>query len=141
MPQLPGWQLNAHYRPARQLSGDYYDFIDLPGGRLGIFIGDVTGKGVPAALVMATTRAILRAAAEQLVSPSEVLKRANDLLYPDIPPMMFVTCLYAVLDPDSGRLQYANAGHDLPIHRSGDGIDELWATGMPLGLMPGSTYE
>ena len=141
VPQLPGWQLNAHYRPARQLSGDYYDFIDLPGGRLGIFIGDVTGKGVPAALVMATTRAILRAAAEELVSPSEVLKRANDLLFPDIPPTMFVTCLYAVLDPDSGRLEYANAGHDLPIHRSADGIDELWATGMPLGLMPGSTYE
>ena len=117
------------------------DFIDLPGGRLGIFIGDVTGKGVPAALVMATTRAILRAAAEELVSPSEVLKRANDLLFPDIPPMMFVTCLYAILDPDSGRLEYANAGHDLPIHRSADGIDELSATGMPLGLMPGSTYE
>lgn len=70
-----------------------------------------------------------------------MLERANDLLYPDIPPMMFVTCLYAVLDPDSGRLQYANAGHDLPMHRSGDGIDEFWATGMPLGLMPGSTYE
>ena len=141
VPQLPGWQLNAHYRPARQVGGDYYDFVDLPGGRLGIFIGDGTGKGVPAALVMATARAILRTAAEQLVSPSEVLKRANDLLYPDIPSMMFVTCLYSVLDPDSGRLQYANAGHDLPFHRSGDGIDELWATGMPLGLMPSMTYE
>ncbi len=141
VPQLLGWQLNAYYRPARQVGGDYYDFVDLPGGRLGIFIGDVTGKGVPAALVMATARAILRAAADQLVSPSEVLKRANDLLYPDIPPMMFLTCLYAVLDPDSGRLQYANAGHDLPFHRSGDGIDELWATGMPLGLMPSMTYE
>lgn len=141
VPQLPGWQLNAFYRPARQMGGDYYDFSDLPGGRLGIFIGDVSGKGVPAALVMATTRAILRAAAEQIISPGEVLKRANDLLYPDILPMMFVTCLYAVLDPDNGRLLYANAGHDLPMHRSVNGTDELWATGMPLGLVPGSTYE
>lgn len=71
VPQLPGWQLNAYYRLARQVGGDYYDFIDLLGGRLGIFIGDVTGKGVPAALVMATTRAILRAAAERPISLSE----------------------------------------------------------------------
>ena len=141
VPQLPGWQLNAHYQPARQVGGDCYDFLDLPGGRLGLVIGDVTDKGVPAALVMATARAILRAAAERLVSPGEVLKRANDLLYPDIPPKMFVTCLYAVLDPDSGRLQYANAGHDLPFHRTRDGIDEFKATGMPLGLMPNMTYE
>ena len=113
----------------------------MPDGRIGLVVGDVTDKGVPAALVMATTRAILRAAAEQLISPGEVLQRANDVLCPDIPPKMFVTCLYAILDPAQGQLQYANAGQDLPCHMSSEGIRELRATGMPLGLMPGMTYE
>ena len=141
VPELPGWQMNAHYQPAREVGGDFYDFLDLPGGRLGLVVGDVTDKGVPAALVMATTRAILRAAAEQLISPGKVLRRANDVLCPDIPPKMFVTCLYAVLDPKEGLLQYANAGQDLPCLRSSDGLRELRATGMPLGLMPGMDYE
>ena len=123
------------------MGGDFYDFIELPDQRLGFVVGDVTDKGVPAALVMATTRAIMRAAAEQLISPGEVLQRANEILCPDIPPNMFVTCLYAVLDPIEGRMQYANAGHDLPYHRRGSGCDELRATGMPLGLMPGMKYE
>ena len=141
VPELPGWQMSAHYQPAREVGGDFYDFLDLPDGRIGLVVGDVTDKGVPAALVMATTRAILRAAAEQLVSPGEVLRRANDVLCPDIPPKMFVTCLYAVLDPKEGLLQYANAGQDLPCLRSADGLSELRATGMPLGLMPGMDYE
>ena len=83
----------------------------------------------------------MRAAAERLDSPGDVLKRANETLCPDIPPNMFVTCLYAVLDPERGRLRYANAGHDRPYHRRDGGCDELRATGMPLGLMPGMTYE
>lgn len=141
VPSLPGWQVAAHYQPAREVGGDFYDFLDLPAGRLGLVVGDVTDKGVPAALVMATTRAILRAAAERIVSPGRVLQRVNDVLHPDIPPNMFVTCLYAVLDPATGILQYANAGHELPYRRSTDGINELRATGMPLGLMPGMTYE
>ena len=141
VPHLPGWNVNAYYRPAREVGGDCYDFLDLPGGKLGLIIGDVTDKGVPAALVMATARAILRAAAERLESPGDVLQRVNDLLCPDIPPNMFVTCLYAVLDPSNGRLLYANAGHDLPYRRNDGGADELRATGMPPGLMPGMTYE
>ncbi len=141
LPALPGWQLNAHYQPAREVGGDFYDFLTFEDGRLGIVIGDVTDKGVPAALVMATTRSILRSAAQGTVTPGKVLERANDLLYPDIPPKMFVTCLYAILDPDSGRLWYANAGHDLPYRRQGDTVSELRATGMPLGLMPGMSYE
>ena len=104
VPELPGWELNAYYRPARQVGGDTYDFLELPGGLLGLVIGDVTDKGVPAALVMATARAILRSAAERLVSPGMVLQRVNDMLHPDIPSKMFVTCLYAVLDPARGRL-------------------------------------
>ncbi len=141
LPELPGWEVAAHYQPAQAVGGDFYDFIQLPGGQLGIIVGDVTDKGVPAALVMATTRSILRAACQQLDSPGQVLARVNDLLHPDIPPNMFVTCLYAVLDPAGGTLSYANAGHNLPYHRSEDGAAELRATGMPLGCMPGMTYE
>lgn len=141
LPDVPGYEVAAYYQPAREVGGDFYDFYYFDDGRIGFIIGDVTDKGVPAALVMATTRTLLRAAAERLADPGLVLERVNDLLYPDIPPRMFVTCLYAVLDPKTGHLQYANAGHDLPYCRRKDGVDELRATGMPLGLMPGMTYE
>ena len=140
-PALPGWEFTAYYQPARAVGGDFYDFLSLSDGRLGLVIGDVTDKGVPAALVMATTRSILRGVAQQVIAPGEVLARANDLLCPDMPPKMFVTCLYAILDPTSGYIRYANAGHDLPYRRTGEGVDELRATGMPLGLMPGMRYE
>ncbi len=113
----------------------------MPDGRLAIIVGDVTDKGVPAALVMATTRSILRGTARRLVSPGPVLERVNELLCPEIPPKMFVTCLYALLDPANGRLQYANAGHDLPYWRYNGGVEELRATGMPLGLMPNMRYD
>lgn len=141
LPDLPGYEIAAYYRPAREVGGDFYDFLYFEDGQVGLIIGDVTDKGVPAALVMATTRTLLRAAAERLVTPSPVLERVNELLHPDIPQRMFVTCLYALLDPKSGRLRYANAGHDLPYRRHGHGVDELRATGMPLGLMPGMKYE
>lgn len=141
LPELPGWQIAVHYQPARAVGGDFYDFMPLPDGRLVLAVGDVTDKGVPAALVMATTRSILRGAARRKLSPSAALVRANELLCPEVPPSMFVTCLYAVLDPASGRLRYANAGHDLPYWRHGGRADELHATGMPLGLMPGMDYE
>jgi serine phosphatase RsbU (regulator of sigma subunit) len=144
LPELSGYEVAAYYQPAREVGGDFYDFLALEDGRLGFVVGDVTDKGVPAALVMATTRTMLRAAAQRLFSPGEVLERVNEVLVPDIPPNMFVTCLYAILDPESGRLVYANAGHDLPYRRRADrneGADELRATGMPLGLLPGMGYE
>jgi predicted ester cyclase len=140
-PELDGWEVAAYYKPAREVGGDFYDFLELPDGRLGIVVGDATGHGMPAALVMATTRGMLRAAAQPLDAPSEVLARVNDALWPDIPPNMFVTCLYAVLDPTEGRLRYANAGHDLPYLKRKDDAWELRATGMPLGLMPEMNYE
>jgi serine phosphatase RsbU (regulator of sigma subunit) len=96
----------------------------------------VTDKGIPAALVMATTHTILRGDASGLLSPGEVLERANNRLYPDIPAHMFVTCLYAVLDPISGRLRYANAGHNLPYLATADGVAELRARGCRSGLCP-----
>jgi serine phosphatase RsbU (regulator of sigma subunit)/anti-sigma regulatory factor (Ser/Thr protein kinase) len=141
VPNVDGWHLAAHYRPARAVGGDFYDFIELEDGRLGLVVGDVTDKGVPAALLMATTRSILRSAATQLTDPGAVLERVNDLLCPHIPANMFVTCLYAVLDPLTGRVVYANAGHDIPYQRSGDRLIELRARGMPLGLMAAMHYE
>ncbi len=142
LPDLPGWQVAAYYRPAREVGGDFYDFIELEDGRLGIVIGDVTDKGVPAAMVMAATRSVLRASAQRLGAPGEVLARVNDQLCPDMPDKMFVTCFYAVLEQESGRLHFANAGHDCPYLGTPAGeVEELRARGMPLGLMPGMAYE
>jgi len=141
LPRLENWHLAAHWQPARAVSGDFYDFIQFPDGKLGIVIGDVTDKGVPAAMVMATTRSVLRANAEQYVSPGKVLKRTNEQLVPDIPRNMFVTCMYVILDPSTGEVTYANAGHNLPYKNCPEGICELRATGMPLGLMLEMEYE
>jgi PAS domain S-box-containing protein len=140
LPELGSYQIAAYYQPAREVGGDFYDFLQLPDGRLGLIVGDVSGKGVPAAIVMAITRTMLRAA-YHLGSPGEILEQVNDNLFPDIPPNMFVTCLAALLDSRTGRLQYANAGHDLPYVRHAAGVSELRATGMPLGLMPDMSYE
>jgi serine phosphatase RsbU (regulator of sigma subunit) len=141
VPILEGWEISPLYRPARQVGGDFYDFLELPNGYLGLVVGDATGKGVPAALVMSSARSMLRALAQASDSPGDVLRRANDPLVMDIPANMFVTCFYAILDPKSGRLLYANAGHDLPyLWHSGE-CEELTARGMPLGLMPQMSYE
>jgi serine phosphatase RsbU (regulator of sigma subunit)/predicted ester cyclase len=142
VPELEGWQITPFYQPAREVGGDFYDFFELPEGRLGLVVGDATGKGVSAALMMASARSMLRAVAQGTEhSPGGVLGRVNDALATDIPPNMFITCFYAILEPESGRLLYANAGHDLPyVWQSGE-AEELRARGMPLGLMPGMSYE
>jgi serine phosphatase RsbU (regulator of sigma subunit)/ketosteroid isomerase-like protein len=144
VPELEGWQISPFYRPAREVGGDFYDFHLLSEGRLGLVVGDATGKGVPAALVMSTTCGMLQLAAQALdsSSPSEVLARVNETLLARIPLNMFVTCFYCILDPESASLSYANAGHDLPyLRRVGGDAEELRARGMPLGLMPGMSYE
>lgn len=141
VPRLPGWHLVPMYRPAREVGGDFYDFHPLEDGRLGIVIGDATDKGVSAAMLMATTCTMLRTAIQGSISPGEVLARVNDLLAGTIPTGMFVTCFYAMLDPASGSLWYANAGHDLPYLRHQGEVSELYVRGMPLGLMQGSSYE
>src|ERR671921_2562146 len=141
VPQLEGWRITPLYQPARQVGGDFYDFHLLSEGRVGLVVGDATGHGVPAALVMSTTCGMLRLAAQSYSSPAEMLQRVNEALFPYIPPNMFVTCFYAVLDPKSGSLTYANAGHDLPYLQSNGDAQELMARGMPLGLMPGMGYE
>ena len=141
VPSLPGWQLATYYQPAREVGGDLYDFLTFADGRLGLVIGDVTDKGVPAALVMATTCSMLRAAALASDSPGDVLAQVNNLLYADTPERMFVTCFYAILEPASGKMRYANAGHDQPYQRTCGKVVELRASGMPLGLMPDMHYE
>ena len=143
VPELEGWQISPLYRPAREVGGDFYDFHPLPDGRLGLVVGDATGKGVPAALVMSTTCGMLQLAAKTSgsSSPGEVLARVNDTLLARIPQNTFVTCFYAILDPNSGHLVYANAGHDPPYFQRSGNAEELRARGMPLGLMPEMSYE
>jgi predicted ester cyclase len=142
VPTLEGWQIFPLYKPAREVGGDFYDFHLLSEGRLGLAVGDATGKGVPAALVMSTTCGMLRLAAQNYSSPGQMLRRVNEALFPYLPSNMFVTCFYAILDPKRGSLSYANAGHDIPyLRRRGGDCQELRARGMPLGLMPGMDYE
>jgi len=141
LPEPEGWRIHPYHRAAREVGGDFYDVIDLPGGRLGLVLGDVTDKGVPAALVMASTRSVLRAAAQRLIDPAKVLARVNAELVVDIPARMVVTCLYGVLDPLTGTFEFANAGHDLPFLALGGEVVEAHATGTPLGMLPGSSYD
>jgi serine phosphatase RsbU (regulator of sigma subunit)/predicted ester cyclase len=142
VPTLEGWQIAPYYQPAREVGGDFYDFFELDDGRMGLAVGDATGKGVPAALAVTASCSMLRAVAQDSgYSPGEVLARVNETLVARIPPNMFVTCFYAILDPNSCSLSYANAGHDLPYLWHGGDAEELRARGMPLGLMPGMHYE
>jgi predicted ester cyclase len=144
VPTLEGWQISPHYQPAREVGGDFYEFFELDDGRVGLAVGDATGKDVPAAFVMSATCALLGGVATASgTSPGEVLSRVNEAVLARIPPNMFVTCFYAILEPESGHFSYANAGHDLPYlrRRGGGDAEELRARGLPLGLMPGMVYE
>jgi serine phosphatase RsbU (regulator of sigma subunit) len=137
--------------PAREVGGDFYDFFELQEGRGGVVVGDATGKGMPAALVAGAASNMLRAVAQALgssSSPGEVLAQVNETLLARIPANMFVTCFYAIVEDESGRLLYANAGHNLPCCRRDDGhaaatttTTDLSARGMPLGIMPQMNYE
>jgi serine phosphatase RsbU (regulator of sigma subunit) len=140
-PQLRGWQIGVYWQPARAVGGDFCDFLTLPDGRLSLAVADVADKGIPASIVVATTRSILRGTARSMLSPGEALAQANEILVPELPQGMFVTCLYAVLDPAAGRLQYANAGHNWPYRQLDGRVAELRATGMALGLIPGMQYD
>ena len=141
VPSFPGWRLATYYHPAREVGGDLYDFLIFADGRLGLVIGEVPGKGVAAALVMATTHGMLRAAALASDSPGDVLARVNNLLYVDTPERLFVTCFYAIVELGSGKMRYANAGHHAPYQRRSSEVVELTASGVPLGLMPDLHYE
>ena len=136
LPTLAGWDLSVFYRAARQVGGDFYDFIPLRDGKWGIVIADVADKGVPAALFMVLSRTNLRAAAFGREQPVETLLRVNELLLADSRSDLFVTCWYGVLNPISGELIYANAGHNPPILLRADGLsEELAGRGIALGVL------
>jgi serine phosphatase RsbU (regulator of sigma subunit) len=142
LPQFEEWELAARWKTARQVGGDFYDVFDLPNKRLGLFIADVADKGVPAALFMALTRTLVRAAVTELESPAEAMKRVNDLLIPDTRQGMFVTAVYAVLDMDTNELTYVNAGHNPPLWVKHDGnVERLTRTAIALGVVTGEPVE
>jgi serine phosphatase RsbU (regulator of sigma subunit) len=135
LPEIPGWEFAARWEPAREVSGDYYDFIPH-GNRLGIVVADVSGKGMPAALFMASTRSIVRAKATASLSPADNLTQANSLLCADAARGMFVTLFFAEIGPDSPTLTYVSCGHNPPFWYRADRkeISELDSTGSVLGI-------
>jgi serine phosphatase RsbU (regulator of sigma subunit) len=140
-PLLPGYRFAARCEPARQVGGDFYDVIALEDGRIGVAIGDVSDKGVPAALYMATTRSLLRTEARRERSPEAVLRSVHRLLMELGNPGMFVTLFYGVIDPETRALTYARAGHDYPyLYRDG-GLERLEGTGVPLGLLEAPLFR
>jgi serine phosphatase RsbU (regulator of sigma subunit) len=142
LPELSEWELAARWKTARQVGGDFYDVFDLPNNKLGLFIADVSDKGVPAALFMALTRTLVRAAVAETFSPAEALKRVNDFLIPDTKQGMFVTAVYAVLDVDRYELTYVNAGHNPPLWVKQDGtLESLTRTGVALGAAENMNYS
>lgn len=136
-PEVPGWELAAVWRAARQVSGDFYDFVPLPDGRWGLLIADVADKGTPAALFMAVCRTLLRAAAVSQGSPARTLMQVNELLLSDAETDLFVTVFYAVWDPQSGTVTYASGGHNPPLlmRAGGEEIVELDSRGIALGVI------
>lgn len=142
LPQLADWELAARWKPARQVGGDFYDVFELPENRLGLFIADVSDKGVPAALFMALTRTLVHAAVIETDTPAEALRHVNDLLVPDTKQGMFVTAVYAVLDMNTNELTYVNAGHNPPLLVRSNGSQEyLTRTGVALGAAENMVYE
>ncbi len=142
-PVVPGYALAAAYQPAKIVSGDYYDFLEIDAENLGFVIADVSGKGVPASLVMATCRSLIRVSAQGVTSPAEVLRRVNRLIFGDIREDMFVSLAYAVLHRASGRVTMARAGHDAPfLFRSATGgIERLKPPGLAIGVDGGNVFD
>jgi serine phosphatase RsbU (regulator of sigma subunit) len=136
-PDIPGCNTASFWEAARQVSGDFYDFLPLRNGRWGIVIADVADKGVPAALFMALSRTILRTVALNRESPADVLMRVNEILDNDAQSDLFVTIFYAIWDPTHSRLTYANGGHNPPLLIRANGNTELLPnSGMALGVLP-----
>ena len=136
IPQIPGWQITAILEPARQIAGDFYDFIHLPDGKLGILIADVADKGLGSALYMALSSTLIRTFANEYhLDPARVLKTANQHILRNARANLFVTVFFGILDPATGFFRYANAGHNPPyVFSLENGIKTLSNTGMPLGI-------
>ena len=143
-PQIPGWEFAARWCPAREVSGDYYDFIPGDEGQVGMVIADVSDKGMPAAIFMTLTRSIVRASMSRISLPADGIARANRLICADAATSgMFVTLFYALLDSEAGEITYVNAGHNPPLlYRAGqEQLLELTRTGMAMGVMDDEVYE
>lgn len=142
-PDIPGYRVYGSNTPARMISGDYFDYINLPGNRTGIVIADVTGKGVPAGLLMAMCRSVLRLTARATVSPCEALGLVNRHLFPDVREDMFVSLIYMVLEHETGNLKLARAGHDAPLLYRADKamIETIKPPGLALGIDEGDVFE
>lgn len=141
-PQISGFNVNGICLPCFEVGGDWYDFIPLSNGNLGIVLADVSGKGMGAALLMSSTRSLLRLIANTTQSPKEVLKQLNEILIKDFPSARFVTMIYAVLDPQEQKLVFANAGHLYPLLVDSSGSNFLETTdGLPLGIADSSFSE
>lgn len=143
VPQKRGYDLDAFYMPAREVGGDFYDFLELDEDHLGIVIGDVAGKGIPSSLIMASTRAYLRSEAGRMLSPAETLRRVNRLLFPDLMRGMFVTVFYGVLSVSRQRFTYASAGHNPMIlwRQASQSCHLVNTSGMALGFDKGPLFD
>ncbi len=137
-PQTSDYQVFANMEPARNVGGDFYDVIRLQDRHLGLAIADVSDKGIPAALFMMSSRTLLKGAAIGSSDPGQALREVNDLLYEENETMMFVTVLYSIYDPATGKLTYSNGGHDPPLLVRPDGTSELLPLthGIALGVTP-----
>ncbi|MBA3273090.1 MAG: SpoIIE family protein phosphatase [Chthoniobacterales bacterium] len=142
-PKIPGFEISGLNIPANQVSGDYFDYIAIDQERLGVAIADVSGKGVPASLIMAICRSVLRSQAPENSSPSEVLKKVNRQLYPDIREDMFISMAYLVLDHVRATITMSRAGHDAPLlYRSATGeLTPIKPPGLVLGIDSGSVFD
>lgn len=142
LPTLPGYDIAGCTLPARSVGGDYYDFIRMDERRMALALGDVSGKGMPAAMLMAHLQAAIRGQTLMLAEPALCLSRSNRLLFQSTDTDRFATCFYGVLDTGEHSLRYANAGHDRPILVSGNGrgLRELGTGGLVLGVLPDAGY-
>jgi sigma-B regulation protein RsbU (phosphoserine phosphatase) len=141
LPEMPGYQVETFYKPLREVGGDYFDVIELPGNRTLLAVADVSGKGMPAALLAANIQALVRSIASVEADPLTLARRINKHLSRYTPSDRFATAVFVVLSRDSGELTYVNAGHNAPIVAGGGSAAALEPTGLPLGLFPEAAYE
>jgi len=142
MERIPGFEVAAYYEPAKEVGGDYYDLIALPDGRFGIVMGDVSGKGVPAAFMMTMARSILHSEAPAMPDPATAMKRLNKVIYPDMKDGMFITVFYAMLAPASGEVNMSSAGHnDTYVIRTAGNIEKYNPKGFAIGMDPGARFD
>lgn len=143
LPKLKGWDLDLRWKTAREVGGDFYDLFYTHDHKLALAIADVADKGMPAALYMTVTRTLIRSVSQSIASPGKVLQRVNELLFMDNQNGMFVTTVFAILDPDTGMLTYSNAGHNLPLllrcHERE--VEKLPKGGIALGVVENAMYD